>query len=389
MDDKSATAGPQQALPLAGIRVIELGQNIAGPFAGVILASLGAEVIKVERPDGGDDARGWGPAFVDGLSTAFHSLNYNKASVTLDLKDRQAVAELERLLVDADVLLQNMRPGAMEQMGLDSQTLLQRYPKLVYCAISAYGARGPMRGNAGYEAMIQAFSGMWSVNGDETGPPTRVATPILDYGTGVWTALGCIAALLRRATSGRGGLVDTSLMETSLGWLSGQFSTFSRNGRQPPRHRSGSPILVVFDTFQTADGEVVVGAASDRLLAKLVTELGHAEWASDERFAVNANRLKHKKELIALLEPIFRTASTQAWLDRLEAIGIPCAPIHDFRQARDAAQTQALGIFQPVPGIDHELVTLPMSFDGQRPGIRSAAPALGAHNQTYLRTTGS
>lgn len=373
----------QAALPLSGIRVIEMGQNLAGPYAGAILGALGAEVVKVERPEGGDDARAWGPPYLAGSSPTFHAVNSNKSSVTVDLKDAQAVAWLKAAIAKADVLLHNMRPGVMEELGLDAPALLAAHPRLVYCAITAYGSRGPMSGMSGYEQMIQAFSGMWSINGDENGPPTRVGVPILDMGTGVWTALGCIAALHRRHATGRGGLVDTSLLETSLGWMSGHFSAFNATGKQPGRHRSGGPLIFIFEAFETSDGEVMVGAGNDRLYVKLVTELGHAEWATEERFATYKSRLAHKEELLALLRPVFRTASTQAWRERLDAVGVPCAPINEYRQAKDSEQMRALEIFRKVPGLDHEIVGVPVSFDGVRPPIRSAAPTLGEQNGKY------
>lgn len=369
--------------PLAGIRVIEISQNIAGPFAGAILGALGAEVIKVERPEGGDDARKWGPPFIAGASPSFHAVNHGKSSVTVDLRDPQGIAWLKQALRSADVLIHNMRPGAMEELGLDGPAMVAENPRLVYCAITAYGHRGPMKDSAGYEQMVQAFSGMWSVNGSHDGPPTRVGPPVLDFGTGVWTALGCIAALFRRQATGRGGLVDTSLVETSLGWMSGYYSQFVATGQQPARHRSGGPILFIFEAFDTADGEIVVGAANDRLYAKLVTELGHPEWGTDQRFAAYSNRLEHREVVLEMLRPVFRTASTRTWQERLEAVGVPCAPVNGFREVSDSPQMAALALLRKLPGLDHKVVGLPMSFDGVRPPIVRAAPLLGADNQHY------
>ena len=183
-------------LPLTGIKVVEIGQNLAGPYAGEILATLGADVVKVERPEG-DDARGWGPPFWRGTAAIFHTVNRNKRGITLDLKDARAVAWLMKYLEEADVLLHNMRPGAMEELGLGAERLRAHNPRLVYCALSAFGHKGPMRLNPGYEPMVQAFAGLFSINGAEDAPPTRVGVPILDMGTAIWAALGCIAALLR------------------------------------------------------------------------------------------------------------------------------------------------------------------------------------------------
>ena len=379
----AAAAAIAAGLPLAGIKVIELAQNLAGPYAGEILASLGADVLKVERPEGGDDARGWGPPFVDGTATAFHAMNSNKRGITLDLKDPLAIAWLKSRVATSDVLVQNLRPGVLDEMGLDAATLLKLNPRLVYCSLRAFGNKGPMQSYPGYEPMIQAFSGIWSVNGANDSLPSRVGMPVLDLGTGLWAALGCVAALFRRQSTGRGGVVDASLLETALGWLSHYFAAFNVTGKQPERHRSGSAFLVVFQSFQTQDGEIVVAAANDRLFAKLAKELGYPEWARDPRFATNALRVQHKADVIPQIEKIFRTAATGDWLGRLESIGVPCAPVRDLKAVTEDAQAQALEIFQQIPGVDLKIVGLPVSFDGERPAVRHRAPGLGEHNAEF------
>ncbi|HYF60879.1 MAG TPA: CoA transferase [Burkholderiaceae bacterium] len=376
----SAHASP---LPLAGVRVVEIGQNLAGPYASQILASLGADVLKVERPEGGDDARGWGPPFRNGTATSFQAMNRDKRGITLDLKDPAAIAWLKAHLAEVDVLVQNLRPGVMEALGLDAATLLEANPRLVYCSLRAFGHVGPMRMQPGYEPMIQAFAGMFSVNGTEDGPPARVGMQVLDLGTGVWAALGCLAALHRRHATGRGGVVDASLFETALGWLGVVLAGFDATRVQPPRHRSGNPRVVVFQAFDTADGEIVIAAANDRLFAKLVRELGRPEWAADPRFASNALRVANKAEVIPPMAAILRERPSAEWLERLERIGVPCAPIHDLRQVLDQPQTEAIGILQEVPGEDLRVVGLPLSFDGERPPVRHRAPALGEHNAAF------
>jgi crotonobetainyl-CoA:carnitine CoA-transferase CaiB-like acyl-CoA transferase len=239
-----------------------------------------------------------------------------------------------------------------------------------------------MRLKPGYEPMIQAFAGIFSVNGSKDGPPTRVGMQVLDLGTGVWAALGCIAALLRRQSTGRGCVVDTSLFETALGWLSVHFSAFGASGELPQRDRSGNPRVVVFQAFNTSDGEVVIAAANDRLFAKLARELGHPEWAKDERFASNALRVANRQHIIPQIETVIRTGTMAQWVERLEAAGVPCAPIHDLNQVAAQPQTEALGIMQTVPGVDRlQVVGLPISFDGVRPATRRKAPELGEHNE--------
>jgi crotonobetainyl-CoA:carnitine CoA-transferase CaiB-like acyl-CoA transferase len=212
-------------LPLEGVTVVELGQNLAGPMAAEILAHMGADVVKVERPEG-DDARRWGPPFWKAVSPGFLAVNANKRSITLDLKDAQDVAWLTEFIGGADVVVQNFRPGAADALGLGAAALTRRYPRLVYCSVWAFGARGPLRDRPGYEPILQAFSGLMMMNGDEGGPPTRIGTSVLDYGTGMWAAIGALAGLVQRQTTGRGCVVDASLFETGLAWVKGHFASF-------------------------------------------------------------------------------------------------------------------------------------------------------------------
>ena len=382
---QAPTPGP---MPLTGIKVIEIGQNIAGPYASEILSWLGADVVKVERPDGGDDARGWGPPFWRGTATTFQAMNHGKRSIAIDLKDAESVAWLKSYIGSADVLIQNLRPGVLEDLGLGAAELRAANPRLVYCSLWAFGHKGPMRMNPGYEPMIQAFAGMFSANGAEDGPPSRVGMQVLDLGTGIWSALGCIAALFQRHSTGQGCVVDTSLFETAMGWLQVMMAGFSATGKQPERHRSGNPRVVVFQAFAASDGEVVIAAANDRLFAKLGRELGHPEWADDPRFASNALRVQHKADIVPVIAAILATRPMQHWIERLEAIGVPCAPIHDFEQVRAQPQTAAIGIFQTVPEVDLDIVGLPISFDGIRPPVKGRAPEIGEHTDA-IRAPGA
>jgi crotonobetainyl-CoA:carnitine CoA-transferase CaiB-like acyl-CoA transferase len=369
------------AQPLKGIRVVEVAQNIAGPYAGEILSALGADVVKVERPGTGDDARGWGPPFWRGTATTFQAMNHGKKSVTLDLKDPADLQWLHGFIAEADVFVQNMRPGALAELQLGPDVLCAANPRLVYCSLTAFGHKGPKQLAPGYEPMVQAYAGLFSINGAENGPPARVGMQVLDLGSGIWAALGCIAALFQRSTSGKGCVVDTSLFETALGWLQVAMAGFQATGQQPARHRSGNPNVVVFQALPTADGELVVAAANDRLFAKLARLVGRAEWASDPRYASNALRVEHKAELVPQLEALFRQRSTADWIAALEGAGIPCGPIQDFAQVMAQPQTEAIGIFQNIPEVDLRVVGLPLSFDGERPPVRGRAPELGEHTQ--------
>ena len=276
-------------LPLEGVRVVEIAQNLAGPIAAEILAHMGADVIKVERPEG-DDARRWGPPFHKGTSPGYLAVNANKRSISVDLKDRAAVERLLPLIGEADVLVQNLKPGSLEALGLGPDELTKRSPRLIYCSVWAFGRTGPMKLKPGYEPMVQAFSGLMMMNGDENGPPTRIGTSILDFGTGMWAAMGVLAALVRRKETGHGCVVDASLFETGLAWLKGHYASFRASGQVPERHRTGSNRVVPFEAFVTSTGPIIIAAGNDRLFAKLAKVVGHPEWVSDPRYATNGAR---------------------------------------------------------------------------------------------------
>ncbi len=366
---------PLAKLPLEGITVVEIAQNLAGPYAAEILGTLGADVIKVERP-GGDDARGWGPPFTNGAGTTFHAVNRNKRVVTLDLKQPADCDRLRALIADADVLVQNLRPGALDALGFDAASLRATHPRLVYCSLWAFGAVGPMRLEPGYEPMVQAFSGLFGLNGCADGPPSRVGVQVLDLGSGLWAALGCIAALFRRVQTGEGAVVDASLLETALGWMSVPFAAFSQSGVVPTRDRTGNPKVVVFGALPTADRELVVAAANDRLFAKLATVLGRPEWASEPRYRTNADRVAHKDEIMDACGAIMVQESSAHWAERFRTAGVPFAPINDLSALLTDPQVAALGMLQTVPGLDIQTIGLPLSFDGVRPPMRTAAPPL-------------
>jgi len=366
-------------LPLKGIRVVEVAQNLAGPYCAEILAHLGADVIKVERPEGGDDTRGWGPPFLDGDGSSFHAVNLGKRSVAVDLKDPAAIARLLQLIDSADVLVQNLRPGSMDELGLDGPTLMRRNPKLVYCSLGALGSVGPLKDRPGFEPMVQAFSGLMMMSGQPDGPPVRMGTQVLDHGTGMWAAIGVLAALVRRSATGQGGAVDTSLFETALGWWTIHYASYALSGELPQRHPTGSPKLIVFQGFEARNGALVIAAANDRLFVKLAVALGRADWATDARFARNAGRYEHREEILSEVARIVATRTKGEWIDILEAAGVPCAPINTLTEMLAEPQTEALGMLMQVPGLDLRLVGLPIMLDGKRPPISRRAPKLGEH----------
>jgi crotonobetainyl-CoA:carnitine CoA-transferase CaiB-like acyl-CoA transferase len=368
---------------LRGLRVVELGQVLAAPFAGAIFADLGAEVIKIERTDGGDDARRMGQAFREGDSLIFQVFNRGKQSVALDLKTNEGREALERLLADSDVLVHNLRPGVTQALGIAGPSVCERHPRLVYCEISAFGAVGPMRMRPGYEPLVQAFGGVSAINGGPDDPPMRAGASLCDQGSGMWAVIGALALLQRRQHTGRGGIVATSLLEAAMGWNAQKVDALVNEGRQPDRHRSGHPGFVPYEAFDASDAPLLICCGNDRLFAKLAQELGRPHWSGDERFATNRARLANKAELFAELVPLLQARPRAEWLDRLERAGVPCAPIHSLPEAVAHPQVEALGILQRLPHEAMRLTALPFTVDGQRPVLETAAPHLGEHNARH------
>lgn len=374
------------ALMLEGVKVIELGQNLAGPFAGEILADLGATVVKVEKPDGGDDARRWGPPVSADASAAFHAMNRNKLSVVLDLSQAEDRRKLDGLLADSDILVHNLRPGVMEKMGLGPEETTARHPRLIYCDMGAFGHLGPMKNRPGYEPLMQAFSGLISANGHPDGPPARIGASVVDLGTGMWAAIGALAALFRRGTTGKGCVVNTSLFETALLWCGFHMVTYMTGGGLPVRHGTGHPLLVPYQAFETSTGPLVIAAGNDRLFARLAQVLGHPEWGTDPRFVTNEDRSRNRAILLPMVAEIAAGTTKEELAEKLETAGIPCAPIHTVDEVLAHPQTDALGILQQSPGIDLSLVGMPISFDGERPAYRKDAPSLGEDNARVFGT---
>ncbi|QDJ44042.1 carnitine dehydratase [Bordetella hinzii] len=367
--------------------VVELGHSVAAPFAGQIFGELGATVIKVEKQDG-DAARAWGPPFQEGAATLFQALNRNKQSVVCDLRDAAQTEALRQLIAErADVVLQNLRPGQVDALGLGGAALLALKPSLVYCNMGAFGGVGPLRQHPGYDPLMQAFGGIMSTTGEAGRPSVRVGASIVDMGTGMWAVIGVLAALLQRQTSGRGRIVDVSLFETATTWVSLIAAQVLVSGEAPPRYGSGTASIVPYKGYATADGEIVVAAGNDGLFRSLAKVVGHPEWAQDPRYADNPSRVANQAELYGALDAIFARQPTAYWLERLEAAGLPCSPVNDMNQMLAHPQTQALGLVQRVPGTGMDFIGLPLSFDGQRPRPRSRPPMLGEHTATLLGQT--
>jgi crotonobetainyl-CoA:carnitine CoA-transferase CaiB-like acyl-CoA transferase len=379
---KNATA--TSSTPLVGVTVIELGHSVAAPFAGQVLADLGARVIKVENPGGGDDARHWGPPFWHGAASAFQSLNRNKLSITADLKDEGQLAKLKALMLNADVVLQNMRPGLVSRYGLGAEQLRLENPRLIYCNLGAFGSVGPLKDSTGYDPLVQAFSGIMSVTGENGRPPVRVGPSIIDQGAGMWSVIGILTALINRNNTAQGCTVDTSLYETALSWMTIPIASALASGKEPGKSGSETPMLVPYRAFSTADRFVVIAAGNNNLFSRLVSVLGHPEWANDERFRDNSDRVANRVELNALIEDVVCTQPADHWVSTLDAVGVPCAPVQTVSQVLAHPQTSALGMMPQTPDGQLQLIATPLQFDGHRPAVRSSPPSLGAHSLDEL-----
>ncbi len=366
--------------PFADLVVVELGHSVSAPFAGQVFGDLGAQVIKIEKREG-DDARKWGPPFWEGAAASFQTLNRGKQSVVCDLRSARDRDALVTLIVErADVVLQNLRPGQVEELGLDGATLLQRKPSLVYCNMGAFGRAGPLKDRPGYDPLMQAFGGVMATTGEPGRPSVRVGPSIIDMGTGMWAVIGILAALRERAATGRGAVVDVSLFETSSSWVSILAAQYLASGESPGKQGSGANGIVPYKAYATRDGELVVAAGSDGLFRKLAAVAGHPEWIADPRFADNPARVRHQGELYAMLDAIMLTADTAHWASRLEAAGIPCSPVQSIAQMVAHEQTAALGLVQDVPDTAMRFLGLPLAIDGARPRPSARPPALGEHD---------
>jgi crotonobetainyl-CoA:carnitine CoA-transferase CaiB-like acyl-CoA transferase len=374
-------------LPLEGVRVIEVGQALAGPLAGVIMADMGADVIKIEKPDGGDDARIWGPPYgPDGkTSLYFYSQNRNKRSVVLDLKLAADIDKLHKLCETADVLIQNLRPGVVDEIGIGPEAMLARHPRLIYCSIWAFGYQGPLKMKPGFDPLLQAYGGMMSVTGRPEDPPTFCGASINDKATGMFCTIGALAALRQRDKTGKGCLVDTSLFDSAVHWVEGSVNSYIANGTISKRHGTGGTVIVPYQTFDCGDGlALCLAPGNDRLWARCAQVLGHPDWATDPKYAKSAARVAHKTELLPMIAAAMKTKTRAEWVEAMEKAGVPCAAVNDIGELVNTPQFEASEIVQQLPGGDPKVVGLPITFDRKRPVSARSSPKLGEHTDEVL-----
>jgi formyl-CoA transferase/CoA:oxalate CoA-transferase len=374
--------------PLDGLTVVDLTRVLSGPYCTMLLADMGARVIKIERPGTGDDTRAWGPPFVGGESSYFLSINRNKESVALDFKAPRGRAILDGLVARADVLVENFHPGTLDALGLGYAQLSARHPRLVYCSITGFGATGPLRHRPGYDAVVQAEGGLMSLTGPGDGEPYRLGVAIADIAAGMFAAQGIALALLVRERTGQGQFVDIAMLDSVAALLTYQAGIYFTTGRTPLRMGNRHPSIAPYDTVAAEDGTLVLAVGNDAQWRAFCRVTGLPSLADDERFATNAARVEHYEDLRPLVARVIRTRTRQEWIDRLVPAGVPCAAVRALDEvladpqlaAREMIQSLAHPTAGPVSVLGN-----PIKLSGTPGGVDSAPPRLGEHTVPVLR----
>ena len=376
--------------PLDGVRVLELAQIMSGPTTGMMLADLGADVIKVEKL-AGDDSRGYREPRVNGVSAPFMVLNRNKRGIALDLKNPRGRDVLLRLVASADVLTENFRRGTLEKLGLGYEVLSAANPALIYCAITGYGHTGPLGGHGGFDLIAQGFAGLMSITGEPGRPPTKVGPPVSDINAGILAALGVLAAYIERLKTGRGQVVETSLMEAALQQTYWHAAVYFATGVSPGPLGSGHVLSAPYQAFRTADGYVNIGGANQANWERITAVLGHPEWCTDERFATNTERMANLPALVAAIEEVLAAASTEHWVNKFHAAGVPVGPVHTLGEALEHPQVAARGMVVETVHRDAgptRSIGFPVHLSATPARVTRPAPALGEHSREVLLEAG-
>ena len=372
---------------LSGYRIIDLTQNVAGPFCTQILGDFGAEVIKVERPQGGDDTRAWRPPEIGGQSSTFLALNRNKKSICIDLDTPDGRDVLHKLTASADIVIHSLKPGSAESRGFGYDDLKTVKPDLIYCAISAFGETGPLREMPGYDPLMQAFSGIMSVTGNPDDDPVRVSVSLIDMGTGMWAALGIVGAALHKSRTGEGMEVRASLLDTGLSWMTVFIASYFASGKLPQKMGSAMAMTAPYELFKTSDGSVFIAAGNDRLFARVCEALGCPELANDDRFVTNDRRIAQRTLLHDLLSLRTVAMTAASAVEALRRVGAPCSELNNLSQTLSHEQVHATGMIAdlPVEGAgQHKVVALPLSVNGRRSNAKTPPPLLGADTDQVL-----
>jgi len=383
--------GNPNPLPLSGMVVLDLSQILAGPVCGMMLADMGADVIKVEKPDGGDDNRRAGPPFIGGQGAGFMAANRNKRSLALNLRDESGRQVFERLLERADVLVENFRPGVMERLGIGYERLSKLKPSLIYCSISGHGGTGPYKDRGGFDLIAQGMSGLMSITGVPDGVPVKVGVPITDISAGILAANGVLCAYIHAQKTGQGQLVDTSLLEAGIAYTIWESSGYFADGEIPGPLGSAHRVLAPYQALRTSDGYINIGAANQRTWEQLCRAIGQEELIEDQRFKEPGDRKAREGELADLLEETFRGESTAYWLEAFEKVGMVAGPINDISQVYEDPQVIAremkVDLEDPDLGTLHN-IGIPVKLSATPGRIRRRAPMLGEHSWEILTESG-
>ena len=378
-------------LPLDGIRVLDLTQLMAGPYCTMMLADMGADVVKVEKPNGGDDTRRMGPPFIEGESAAFLGINRNKRSIVIDLRSDSGRELAQRMARESDILVQNFRPGALERMGLGYEQVREINPALVYCTISGFGATGPYARRGGFDLVAQGMSGLMSVTGHTGGPPAKVGVPVCDLNAGMFGAIGILTAYINRLRTGQGQHVDTSLLEGGIAYTFWESAMYFATGDIPEPMGSAHRLTAPYQAFETSDGYVNIGAANQANWERLCAAIGRDELVTDPRFVEPRDRMNNVDELVSTLEGTFAQHTSDHWLEMLEAAGVPAGPINDLAQVYDDPQVRAremmVEIDHPVAGRVKN-IGIPIKLSETPGRLQRPAPTLGQHTDEVLRDLG-
>jgi len=388
--------------PLSHVKVLDLSRILAAPWAGQILADLGAEVIKVERPGAGDDTRSWGPPFLkdaQGRDTReagyFLAVNRGKRSITVNLDTPEGQKVVRDLALRCDIVLENYKAGTLARFGLDEASLRQLNPRLIYCSVTGFGQTGPRRDQPAYDFLIQAMGGLMSVTGERDGKPgggpQKVGVPIVDLMTGMYTAVSVLAALARRNETGKGDAIDIGMLDVQVATLANQAMNYLVSGKVPQRSGNAHPNIQPQDVFQCRDGAVILVVGNDTQFARLCDVLGKSEWVADERFRSNAQRVRNLELLAPMLHDIFGTWSRVDLIAALDVAGVPCGPINSIPEVFEDPQVKARGMLQHLPhpaGVSVPQVMSPMRFADTPLGTPAAPPLLGQHSEDILRELG-
>jgi crotonobetainyl-CoA:carnitine CoA-transferase CaiB-like acyl-CoA transferase len=370
-------------LPLEGVKVLDLSRVLAGPYATMVLADLGADVVKVEHPERGDDTRQWGPPFAGGESAYFLSVNRNKRSVGVDLKDAEGLERVKELAADADVLIENMRRGALEKFGLGYETLKELNPGLIYCSITGFGP-GKDEERPGYDFLIQARAGIMGITGfpEPDGEPTKVGVAIADIVCGLYAATAILAALRRRETTGDGTRIEVPLFESTLSWLANRGQEYLVSGEDKGRMGNGHPTIVPYQTFDASDKQIAVAVGNDAQFGRLCEAIGREDLAEDERYTTNPDRVANREQLVEALQGEFSERTADEWVEKIRAARVPCGPVNTLAEAladEHLSSTDMLReVEHPAAGM-LEMLGSPVLMDGERPPIRRPPPTLGQH----------